>query len=149
MMYTSVQLEPNWFNTYWVRQACTILQDKYLASQFGQAIQTCTSCVHMHIYIYVLYVYAVYISLEMYTHIHIYIHVQMPQFWFVCSMCQTYWAHVFLIGCAWHLAQACSQLGSNVRLPTLLTTLVALLPALAHSVVFMCARLSCACASAL
>ena len=37
----------------------------------------------------------------MYMHTHIYMH--MKQFWFVCSMCQTYWAHVFLIGCARHI----------------------------------------------
>ena len=62
----------------------------------------------------------------------------MKQFWFVCSICQTYWAHVFLIGCARHPATACSQLGSSVRLPTLFPTLVALLPALAHPAVMVC-----------
>ena len=64
----------------------------------------------------------------------------MKHFWLDCSMCQTYWANVFLIGCARHLAPACSQLelGSSIQLPTLFPTLVALLPALAHSVVMMC-----------
>ena len=62
----------------------------------------------------------------------------MKQFWLVCSMCQTYWAHVFLIGCARHPVTACSQLGSSVRLPTLFPTLVELLPALAHSAVLVC-----------
>ena len=61
----------------------------------------------------------------------------MKQFWFVCSMCQTYWAHVFLSGCARHPVTACSPLGSSARLPTLFPTLVALLPALAHSAVLV------------
>ena len=64
----------------------------------------------------------------------------MKQFWFVCSMHQTYWAHAFLIGCARHMVKALSQLGSSVRLPTLLPTLVALLSALAHSTVLVRTR---------
>ena len=64
----------------------------------------------------------------------------MKQFWFVCIMCQTYWAHVFLIGCARHPVTACNQpeLGSNVQLPTSFPTLVALLPTLAPSAVLVC-----------
>ena len=102
---------------------------------------TCTSCVHMRIhwlYVYVIYIYTC-ISFDAYMHTHIYIH--MKQFWFVCSMCQTYWAHAFLSGCARHLVTACSPLGSSVRLPTLCPTLVALLPALAHSAVLVCTHM--------
>ena len=64
----------------------------------------------------------------------------MKQFWLVCGMCQTYWAHVFLIGCARHPVTACNplELGSSVQLPTMFPTLVALRPALAHSTVLMC-----------
>ena len=74
----------------------------------------------------------------MYLHIHVYIYAYENSCWFVCLMCQTYWAHVFLIGCASHPVTACSQLGSSVRLPTLFPTLVALLPALAYSAVLVC-----------
>ena len=40
----------------------------------------------------------------------------MTQFLLICSMCQTYSAHVFPMGCARHPTTACSQLGSSVRL---------------------------------
>ena len=66
-----------------------------------------------------------------------YEHMHTKQIWLVCSMCQTYWAHVFLIGCAKHPVPACSQLGLSVRLPTLFPTLVALMPALTHSTVLV------------
>ena len=56
----------------------------------------------------------------MYTDIHKHIH--MKQLWLVWSMCQNYWANVFLIGCAIHPTTACSPLGSIVRLPTLFPT---------------------------
>ena len=62
----------------------------------------------------------------------------MKHFWFICSMCQNYRAHAFLIGCAGHPVMACSQLCSSVLLPTLFPTLVELLPALAHSAVLVC-----------
>ncbi len=68
----------------------------------------------------------------MYIHIHIYTYETV---WFVCSMCQTYWAHVFPIGCARHHVSACNQIGSSVRLPTLFP---ALLPTLAHLTVLVC-----------
>ena len=83
-----------------------------------------------YIYIYIC------ICPDTYLHIHIYIH--MKQFWLVCSMCQTYWAHAVLSGCARQPVTACSPLGSIVQLPTLFPALVALLPALAHSTVLVC-----------
>ena len=96
-------------------------------------VATCTS------YVYVKYMY-ICLLLDMYMHIHIYIYIHMKQFWLVCSMCQTYWAHAFLVGCARHPATARNQLelGSSVQLPTLFPTLVALLPALAPSAVLVC-----------
>ena len=94
-------------------------------------VATCTLCVHMRIHVLYVYVTCICIASDMCMHIHIYIHIK--QFWFVCSMCQTCRAQVFLIGCARHLVAACSQLGSRARLPTLCPALVPLLPALAHS----------------
>ena len=76
----------------------------------------------------------------MYLSAYSYIYIHMKQFWLDCGMCKTYWAHVFLIGCARHPVTASNQLelGSIVRLPTLFPTLVASLPAWAHSTVLVC-----------
>ena len=96
----------------YTRTTCVYMYYVYLL------VATCTLCVHMRIH--VLYVYAIYICIspDMYMNIHIQIYTHMKQFWIVCSMCQTYWAHVFRIGCARHPVTACNQLGLIVRLPT-------------------------------
>ena len=88
---------------------------------------------HLYAYVYVIYIYVSLLKCTLTFHKHIHT----KQFWLVCSMCQTYWAHAFLSGCARQLVTACSPLGSSVRLPTLFPTLVALLPALAHSAVLV------------
>ena len=116
-MYTSVQLEPNWFSVYLARQACTSLPSQIggwislaqntfdLASLYKlarpnirwtnlvQAVQMCTSCVHMRIHVLFVFMYT-YVYLPICTRIfihYIYIHET------VCGMCQTYYAHMCLI----------------------------------------------------
>ena len=122
------------------RQACTSLPGHIFVEQIW--FKLCRGLPHVYICIYMYYMYMSYA----YTHVYrlictctfIYIHTK--QFWFVCSMCQTYWAHVFLSGCARQPVTACSPLGSIVRLPALFPTLAALLPALAHSTVLVCTQ---------
>ena len=121
----------NMYNMY----ACTTCVYMYYVHML---VATCTHvyiCVCMYYIMNIMSYIHICISPDMNMHIHKFIYIHMKTFWLVCSMCQTYWAHVFLFGCARLPVMACSQLGSIVRLPTLFPTLVALLPSLAHSAV--------------